>query len=87
MGFFRRRARDSDPVVDVRDDTEIDLRSPASDEDAPPAAVWGLPTRCPACGDFGYLDRIDVVAEVMFQHCPTCWHKWETHRSETTSEV
>ncbi|HSL56980.1 MAG TPA: hypothetical protein VK866_03985 [Acidimicrobiales bacterium] len=85
MGIFRRRERDeaADAVVDVRADTEIDLRS----ESTTPPAVWGLPTRCPACGDFGYLDRIDVVNEVMLQHCPTCWHKWETHRSETTSSV
>lgn len=87
MGWFRRRARDAEPVVDVRADTELDLRSPDATGTTTPEAVWGLPTRCPACGDYGYLDRIDVVHEVMHQHCPRCWHRWETHRTETTSEV
>jgi len=86
MGIFRRRERTEvaeAAVVDVRAETELDLR----DESTPPVAVWGMPSRCPACGDFGYLDRIDVVNDLMFQHCPTCWHKWETHRSETTSSA
>jgi hypothetical protein len=37
---------------------------------------WGMPSRCPACGAFGYLDRIDLVDEVMYQHCPSCWEHW-----------
>ena len=68
--------------------TTIDLteREPAA-ESAPAAqarkAIWGRPTRCPACDSPGYLDRIDLVNRVMFQHCPNCRQRWETPESET----
>jgi uncharacterized protein (DUF983 family) len=51
----------------------------------PPARAelpWGMPSRCPECGDFGYLDRVDLVSEVMFQHCPTCWSKWQITKAD-----
>lgn len=44
---------------------------------------WGKPTRCPACDGPGYLDRLDLGAGIMRQHCPTCWHEWETLEAET----
>lgn len=78
MALFRKTKKAD--VVDVRDDTVIDLTESQS---ADPKPQWGFPTRCPDCGDFGYLDRIDVVHEVMFQHCPTCFARWETPRSAT----
>jgi hypothetical protein len=52
----------------------IDLRVPQlSRKDL---LEWGMPSRCPACGSYGYLDRIDLVDEVMHQHCPTCFEHW-----------
>lgn len=45
--------------------------------------TWGRPTRCPACGGKGYLDHVDLVAGVMHQHCPDCWHEWKTPETET----
>ncbi len=80
MGIFRRKKNDGG-TLDVTGDPVIDLRT----GDKP--AVWGFPTRCPACGDFGYLDRIDVRHEVMFQHCPTCFERWETPRSATVADA
>jgi hypothetical protein len=77
MGLFRKTKEKSENVVDVRDEPVVDLT------EAPKKIEWGFPTRCPECGDYGYLDRIDVVHEIMFQHCPSCWAKWETRRSET----
>ena len=44
--------------------------------------VFGLPTKCPACGKPGYLDRIDLVDRVMFQHCPWCSTSWHISESE-----
>ena len=83
MGLFNRKAKQqAEATVDVRDESVIDLTS--TDE---PKVEWGFPTRCPECGDYGYLDRIDVVHEVMYQHCPTCWAKWETPRSATTADA
>ncbi|MBK5224580.1 MAG: hypothetical protein JJE52_17230 [Acidimicrobiia bacterium] len=78
MGIFSKLKRDT-AVVDVRDGATIDLR----DADRP---VWGFPSRCPECNAFGYLDRIDMRAQVMMQHCPTCFAKWETPRSVTIVE-
>jgi hypothetical protein len=45
--------------------------------------VWGRPSACPKCGGHGYLDRIDVVDRVMFEHCTECFHKWQVAESET----
>lgn len=81
MGLFtRRRKKATEATIDLRGDQPvIDL----TDGAAATRPQWGFPTRCPECGDYGYLDRIDVRAEVMFQHCPTCWAKWETPKSAT----
>ena len=70
------------------DDVVIDLTD-AAVEDAPaePTVIWGRPSACPACGENGYLDRIDLVRRTMYQHCPACMHRWENHESETVRLV
>ncbi len=78
MRLFKTKTKTQDAALDLRGEPVIDLT-----EASPPKAEWGFPTRCPDCGDHGYLDRIDVVHEIMFQHCPSCWAKWETPRSAT----
>lgn len=84
MGLFKRKSKtrtrrsSDDAVLDLRSDPVIDLTGAEV-----PKAEWGFPTRCPECGHHGYLDRIDVIHEIMFQHCPSCWAKWETPRSDT----
>lgn len=80
MGIFGRRKKD-DVTIDLTGSPVIDLTDSAR------APIWGFPTRCPECGEYGYLDRIDVRLELMFQHCPSCWHRWETHRSATVAEA
>lgn len=50
-----------------------------------PRAVFGLPTRCPHCATPGYLDRIDLVDGVMYQHCPSCSYRWQTTEAELLS--
>jgi hypothetical protein len=45
--------------------------------------VWGRPSRCPQCGDAGYLDRVDVVDRIQYEHCPSCFHKWSVREEET----
>lgn len=45
--------------------------------------VWGRPSACPKCGGHGYLDRIDVVDRVMYEHCTECFHKWQVAESQT----
>lgn len=78
MRLFKSKAQAEDAALDLRADPVIDLTQPGS-----PKPEWGFPTRCPECNEYGYLDRIDVVHEIMFQHCPSCWAKWETPRSAT----
>jgi hypothetical protein len=81
MGLFNKKNKAAEaPTIDVRAEPVIDLTSESTTDKKP---EWGFPTRCPECGDYGYLDRIDVVSEVMYQHCPTCWAKWETPKSAT----
>lgn len=76
-------------VVDIRgaggDGGQAAVTEPRDgvSEEAAPPPVWGSPSPCPACAEPGYLDRIDLVGRVMYQHCPSCRHRWEIHESET----
>jgi uncharacterized protein (DUF983 family) len=45
--------------------------------------VWGIPGRCPQCNGRAYLDRIDVVERMMFEHCTECGHEWNVSEAET----
>jgi len=62
---------------------------PPEPEPVPPSErrpVWGRPAFCPECQKRGYLDRIDVVNRLMFQHCPHCFHKWIISEADTQEE-
>jgi hypothetical protein len=68
MGLFTRKHEPVRPVIDLRE------------EPAPPPKPrleFGMPTPCPECGVYGYLDHIDPYRRVMFEHCPNCFTKWE----------
>ncbi len=80
MRWRRRASEEEGPPGPAGGDAVIDLREPPVE---PPAAVWGSPADCPACGEHGYIDRIDLVREVMYQHCPVCWTKYEIARADT----
>jgi hypothetical protein len=47
-----------------------------------PRFEFGLPVPCPACGQAGYLDGMDLRTRKMFQHCPACMTKWETSEAD-----
>ena len=67
MGIFHKQQHGTDdPVV-------------ADHDDRPP---WGRPSRCPECRQAGYLDRIDLVDRVMWQHCPDCRAMWSTAEAD-----
>jgi hypothetical protein len=83
MPSFRRRSRGSvsnavlaesanDPVP-TTEEILLDLRDPL------PAGrlEWGMPTRCPRCEDWGYIDALDLNVRAMQLHCPTCHFHWE----------
>ena len=45
--------------------------------------VWGRPGRCPQCGGIGYLDRVDLIERLQYEHCVECFHKWTVTEAET----
>ena len=51
----------------------------------PDPLAWARTTRCPRCDRPGYLDRIDLVDSTTRQHCPDCWHRWETRQDPAPS--
>jgi hypothetical protein len=46
---------------------------------------FGYPTPCPECNGPGYLDSIDISRRVMYQHCPSCFTRYETTEDELIS--
>ena len=65
---------------EVEQPTVVDLDAPAIDR---PPEEWGKPGRCPECGGRGYLDHIDMVDRIMYEHCTECGHKWTITQAET----
>lgn len=81
MGILKR----DDEVVDLSAEETVDLTETDLTE-AKPTQRWGLPGKCPDCGSAGYLDHIDMVEKVMYQHCTECAHKWTTAQAETVPQ-
>ena len=76
MGLFRKLPTSAGVPVTVGDAIAValaPLRRP----------VWARPNRCPTCQGKGFLDRIDVVDRVQYEHCTECGHKWTVHERET----
>lgn len=73
MARFPRRR----PPEPVRRPTNEEILADLRDPLPPGRLEWGLPTRCPQCEGWGYLDRLDLVDRVMQLHCPTCHFRWE----------
>jgi formate dehydrogenase maturation protein FdhE len=74
MGLFRTKKQQQPQRGQV-----IDLREQAV------ALEFGYPTPCPACGEAGYLDSINTIRGVQYQHCPSCSNKWSTTEAELAS--
>ena len=66
--------------------TTVDL---TAEESAParPRQEWGRPGRCPACNGRGYLDHIDLIDRIMYQHCTECRHKWTVTEAELATQA
>jgi hypothetical protein len=72
VSLFRRvKDEPAQPVLDLRDEPAV-----------PGRPMWGMPTRCPECSDYGYLDHINLRERVMEQHCPSCFARWSTAEAE-----
>lgn len=76
MGLFEKR--NPEPVLDLRDEVVATVKTPTPSPSS--SFEFGFPTRCPSCDGRGYLDHIDLARRVQFEHCPSCFTKWE--RSE-----
>lgn len=70
MGLFSKKQQP--PVIDLREQAKS----------KPTPYAFGFPTRCPSCGDRGYLDHIDPYKRVQYEHCPACFTKWELAEDE-----
>lgn len=78
--FRRHHPSPSGAPTDIPADDTIDLRVPRISRQE--LLEWGMPGFCPECGAYGYLDRIDLVDDVMHQHCPSCWHHWTVSKHD-----
>jgi hypothetical protein len=65
---------------EVPSGTVVELN--AATKSSRPRQQWGRPGRCPECDGAGYLDHIDLVDRVMYEHCRDCGHKWKVTRAE-----
>ena len=70
MGLFSKKQPQQ--VIDLRE------QEPAK----PAPFLFGYPTRCPSCGERGYLDHIDPFKHKQYEHCPVCLTKWELAEDE-----
>jgi hypothetical protein len=42
--------------------------------------VFGAPSRCPSCGDFGYVDAVIEQVGAVFNQCFRCERRWTITR-------
>ena len=45
---------------------------------------WGAANPCPKCGSPGFLEHIDIIDRIQYEHCPECGHKWSQTEAELT---
>ena len=73
--------------ADPRDGSErtVDVTAAELVGETPPKPrlEWGRPSRCPECNGRGYLDHIDMVDRIMYEHCTECAHKWTITQAQT----
>jgi hypothetical protein len=73
----RQRADGSERTVDLTAAEMVGQTPPK------PKLEWGRPSRCPECNGRGYLDHIDMVDRIMYEHCTECAHKWTITQAQT----
>lgn len=43
---------------------------------------FGRANPCPNCGSPGFLEHIDIIDRIQYEHCPECGHKWSQTEAE-----
>jgi hypothetical protein len=87
MGLFERlQAKEKAQEADKED--LIDLTERGQTPPAPTAhrQKWGRPGPCPSCGGDGFLDHIDMIDRIMYQHCTDCLKKWQVTEAELATQ-
>ena len=85
MGLLDRiKAAQSSDATPAADTASIDLTSEAP---ARPRQEWGRPGRCPECDGRGYLDHVDLIDRIMYQHCIECRHQWTVTEAELAAQA
>jgi len=44
--------------------------------------IWGQANPCPRCGGLGFLDHIDLVDRIAYEHCTECGAKYEEQEQD-----
>lgn len=90
MGLFERlQAAKAAREGTTPPERTIDLTDSAGSTEpaGQPKQRWGQPGRCPECGGRGFLDHIDMIDRIMYQHCVECGHKWSMSEQEIKSQA
>lgn len=66
-------------------DTEVDSQPARPRQES--RQEWGRPGRCPECNGRGYLDHIDLVDRIMYQHCTECRHEWSVTEADLVTQA
>ena len=51
-------------------------------EPVPPRQRFGAANPCPQCGKPGFLEHVDIIDRIQYEHCPDCGHKWSQTENE-----
>lgn len=81
MGLAERLRRRREETNDLEVDSDVDLVE-AEAPPAPKSKQFGRPTPCPECSGRGYLDHLDMVDRIQYQHCTVCGHEWQITEAE-----
>lgn len=80
MGMFRRRGGSADePSAAVEAEVSI-LRQMLLHYPRGQRPNFGAPTRCPSCGDFGFIHGVDHAKGATFNECFSCGAQWVVTR-------
>jgi len=70
-------------VAEQAVDTGPTIGEAVADATAETREIWARPGLCPKCGGRGYLDRIDVIDRIQYEHCTDCFHRWSVAEADT----
>ncbi len=80
MGLFRRRVESTDDQSAAIEAEVSVLRQMLLHYPSGARPTFGSPTRCPSCGDFGLVNRLDTNQGAAFNECFSCGAQWVVTR-------